>query len=143
MFVRRDLITPTLDGHPWFEKPSLLYWLMMAGYCVLGVNEYAARLGPAISGLVTAVFVYWIGRTIEDSGTISDSSQSSDAEFGERGRSDLARLSTLVWLSSLGAMVFSRGASFDIVVTMALTGSLVSSSGIADTESGAPEMGLL
>ena len=29
MLVRRDLITPTLGGHPWFEKPALLYWLMM------------------------------------------------------------------------------------------------------------------
>jgi 4-amino-4-deoxy-L-arabinose transferase-like glycosyltransferase len=24
MFLRRDLITPTLGGHTWFEKPALL-----------------------------------------------------------------------------------------------------------------------
>ena len=25
MYQRGDLITPTLGGHPWFEKPALLY----------------------------------------------------------------------------------------------------------------------
>ncbi|HEY8203327.1 MAG TPA: hypothetical protein VIF81_01245, partial [Pyrinomonadaceae bacterium] len=41
MLARRDLITPTLGGIPWFEKPSLLYWMMMGSYRVLGVTEYA------------------------------------------------------------------------------------------------------
>ena len=57
MLARRDLVTPTLGGMPWFEKPPLLYWLMMASYRVFGVGEYAARFGPAICGLVSAVFV--------------------------------------------------------------------------------------
>src|SRR3981081_2979137 len=72
MFARRDLITPTLGGLPWFEKPPLLYWLMIASYRVLGISEYAARLGPAICGLLTAVFVYWIGKTIETAGPAND-----------------------------------------------------------------------
>ena len=62
MFARRDFITPTLGGLPWFEKPPLLYWMMMLSYRVLGVTEYAARLGPALCGLLTGVFVYWIGK---------------------------------------------------------------------------------
>ena len=65
MFERRDFITPTLGGLPWFEKPPLLYWMMMAGYRMFGVGEYGARIGPALSGLLTGVFLYWIGRTIE------------------------------------------------------------------------------
>lgn len=117
MFARHDLITPTLGGLPWFEKPPLLYWLMMAGYRVFGVSEYAARVGPALCGLLTAVFVYWIGNTIQDAGALS-----SQAE--EPARDDLGRYCALAWLSSLGAIVFSRGASFDIVVTMTITGAL-------------------
>lgn len=113
MFARHDLITPTLGGLPWFEKPPLLYWLMMGSYRVLGVTEYAARLGPAICGLLTAVFVYWIGAAIEDG--IAATSE-------DQKRYGVGRYSALVWLSSLGAIVFSRGASFDIVVTMTLTG---------------------
>jgi 4-amino-4-deoxy-L-arabinose transferase-like glycosyltransferase len=121
MFARHDLITPTLGGLPWFEKPPLLYWFMAAGYRVFGVTEYAARLGPAICGLLTAAFVYWIGKTIETAGLTSDSIP---AAGEEQRRDGLGRYSVLVWLSSLGAIVFSRGASFDIVLTMTITGAL-------------------
>ena len=88
MLARHDLITPTLGGLPWFEKPPLLYWLMIAGYRVLGVSEYAARLGPAICGLLTAVFVYWIGKTIEKS---SDASSPVTGESAEQRREGLGR----------------------------------------------------
>src|SRR5262249_30863632 len=35
MFLSGDLITPRLGGHTWFEKPALLYWLMVAAFKVL------------------------------------------------------------------------------------------------------------
>jgi 4-amino-4-deoxy-L-arabinose transferase-like glycosyltransferase len=112
MLARRDFITPTLGGLPWFEKPPLLYWMMMLGYRVFGVNEYAARLGPAICGLATAVFVYWIGKAIsEPEGDVDD-------------RPNIGPWSALAWLSSLGAIGLSRGATFDIVLTMTITGAL-------------------
>jgi 4-amino-4-deoxy-L-arabinose transferase-like glycosyltransferase len=124
MFVRHDFVTTTLGGHTWFEKPSLLYWMMMAGYRVFGVGEYGARIGPALSGLLTGVFVYWIGRTIERFRAGPSSESSDEAALAGSQRDGLARWSTLIWLSSLGAMIFSRGASFDILITMALTGTL-------------------
>src|SRR4051812_33489535 len=62
MFVRGDFVTPTLGDHTWFEKPALLYWMMMAGYRFFGVSEWAARLGPALAGLLTALLIYWAGR---------------------------------------------------------------------------------
>ena len=112
MFERRDFITPTLGGIPWFEKPPLLYWMMMLSYRLLGVTEYAARLGPALCGLITAGFVYWAGRASED--------RFESSMNVERGAT--ARWSALVWLSSLGAIGFSRAASFDIVLTMTVAG---------------------
>ena len=120
MLARHDLITPTLGGMPWFEKPPLLYWLMIAGYRVLGVSEYAARLGPAVCGMLTAVFIYWIAKSIE----VSGASGPATGEDVEQSREGVGHLSALVWLSSLGAIVFSRGTSFDIVVTMTVTGAL-------------------
>src|SRR5439155_6478467 len=126
MFIRHDFITPTLGGLPWFEKPPLLYWLMMASYRLLGVSEYAARLGPAISGVVTAVFVYWTGKNVENSGTARNPSLGATDESAEQRRQGLGRFSALIWLSSLGAIVFSHGASFDIVVTMTITAALAS-----------------
>ncbi|HTH51235.1 MAG TPA: phospholipid carrier-dependent glycosyltransferase, partial [Pyrinomonadaceae bacterium] len=55
MMERGDWITPTLGGHTWFEKPVLLYWLEIVSYKIFGVNEAAARLGPALFGLGTVV----------------------------------------------------------------------------------------
>src|SRR5258706_7834403 len=101
MLARHDLITPRLGGLPWFEKPPLLYWLMVAGYRIFGVNEYAARLGPAICGLLTAAFVCWIGKTIETAGPTSAIPLLTE----EQRRNGLGRYSALVWLSSLGAIV--------------------------------------
>src|ERR687893_3078963 len=65
MYLRDDYVTPTLGGHSWFEKPALLYWMMMAGYRLFGVSEWAARLGPALSGLLTVLLIYWVGRRVE------------------------------------------------------------------------------
>jgi 4-amino-4-deoxy-L-arabinose transferase-like glycosyltransferase len=115
MLARHDLITPTLGGLPWFEKPSLLYWLIMASYRVLGVSEYTARLGAAVCALITGFSVFWMARQVEAEETSAASSDS------ESRPSDFSLWSTLIFLSSAATIVFARGASFDIVVTMAIT----------------------
>jgi len=108
MLLRGDPITPTLGGHTWFEKPPLLYWLMIAAAKVFGMNEISARLGPALCGLLTIAAVYWVGRETERASGV--------AEFGI--------WSAVVTASCLGLIVFSRAASFDVVVTMTTTWSL-------------------
>src|SRR5947207_2167567 len=118
MLAHRELITPVLGGFPWFEKPVLLYWIVMSSYSVLGISEYAARLGPAICGLLIGALVYWIGSRIE---TASRSRDASSKE-SETRRDGLGRFSALIWLSSAGPLVFSRGVNFDILLTLALTG---------------------
>ncbi len=129
MLARHDLITPTLGGLPWFEKPPLLYWMMMASYRVFGVNEFSARLGPAICALLTAVFIYWIARRGTGPTPGSPAGQPGwggavreGPEDAQTSGNDLARYSALAFLSSLGVIAFARAASFDIVVTMTLTG---------------------
>jgi 4-amino-4-deoxy-L-arabinose transferase-like glycosyltransferase len=101
MFLSGDYITPTLGGYTWFEKPSLLYWLIAVSFKVFGVNEWSARFGPALCGLLTIVAVAFVAREIK------------------------AGLSSLVVTATcLGLIVFSRAASFDVVVTMTTTWSL-------------------
>ena len=113
MLSRHDLITPTLGGLPWFEKPPLLYWLIIASFRVLGVSEYAARLGPAACALLCAVGVFWISNRVADhQARLAGKSEWNDS---------FPVLSALVFLSSGGVVVFARGATFDIVVTMTLT----------------------
>jgi 4-amino-4-deoxy-L-arabinose transferase-like glycosyltransferase len=51
MLQLRDFVVPHLNYVPYVEKPPLLYWLTAFFFAVLGLNEYAARLVPALSAL--------------------------------------------------------------------------------------------
>ncbi|MGB7922083.1 MAG: glycosyltransferase family 39 protein [Pyrinomonadaceae bacterium] len=108
MLMRGDLVTPTLGGRAWFEKPVLLYWVEMAAFGVFGVSEWAARLGTALAGLLTALVVYLLGKRVE---------QASAAEK-ERG---LGLASGVTLATSVGLIGFSRGVNFDILLTLTLT----------------------
>jgi 4-amino-4-deoxy-L-arabinose transferase-like glycosyltransferase len=57
-----DLITPRLWGSPWFEKPSLLYWMTAAG-TVSGLSpELASRLPVALLSLAFLAVSFWLLR---------------------------------------------------------------------------------
>lgn len=107
MFERGDFITPTLGGFHWFEKPALLYWLQIISFHLFGVSEFAARFGSALFGLGTVASVWFCAKT-EDA---ADS-----REF--------SRTAALVAASSFGLIAFSRGATFDIVLTFPIAASL-------------------
>jgi 4-amino-4-deoxy-L-arabinose transferase-like glycosyltransferase len=109
MFLRSDWVTPTLGGFNWFEKPALLYWLQITFYHIFGVTEFAARFGSALFGLGTIASLWLLGRTVETG-------------------SSLVRFSNLLALiaaTSIGIIVFARGASFDIILTFPIAASLV------------------
>jgi 4-amino-4-deoxy-L-arabinose transferase-like glycosyltransferase len=104
MFERGDWVTPTLGGYTWFEKPALLYWLEIASYHLFGVSEFSARFGSALFGLGTILALWLIGK------------KSKGLEF--------ANWTALTAASSIGLIVFSRGASFDIILTFPITAAL-------------------
>ncbi|MBP6004306.1 MAG: glycosyltransferase family 39 protein [Pyrinomonadaceae bacterium] len=108
MFERADWVTPTLGGAHWFEKPALLYWLQIATYNIFGVSEFSARFGSAIFGLGTIASLWALGRS---------------AVADERAK-EFAKWLVLIAASTLGIIVFARGASFDIVVTFPLTAAM-------------------
>ena len=58
MLARGSWITPMLGELPRFAKPALVYWLMAAGYGVLGVGETAARLPSAVAALLLVLVQY-------------------------------------------------------------------------------------
>ncbi len=67
-------LVPTLDGLPFFHKPPLLYWLDIAAMQVLGVHQFAVRLGPALLAwaLAMALFLHlrrWHGEGVARVGT--------------------------------------------------------------------------
>src|SRR5688572_30726250 len=47
-----DLVTPTLQGEPWLEKPALYYWMAAAAFRAFGETETAARLPSLAATLV-------------------------------------------------------------------------------------------
>ncbi|HET6973376.1 MAG TPA: glycosyltransferase family 39 protein [Pyrinomonadaceae bacterium] len=104
MFLNHDLITPTLGGHTWFEKPALLYWMIVLAFKVFGVSEWSARLGPAVCGLLTVIALWFVAREVD--------------------APKFAFWAIVVSATCLGLIVFSRAASFDVVITMTSTWSL-------------------
>jgi 4-amino-4-deoxy-L-arabinose transferase-like glycosyltransferase len=60
MFVTGDWITPMFNGEPRFDKPPLIYWMMVIAYHMIGVNEWAVRLPSAIAALALVGFGFYL-----------------------------------------------------------------------------------
>lgn len=128
MFERGDWVTPTLGGFHWFEKPALLYWLQIVSYNIFGVSEFSARFGSALFGLGTIAALWILGRACAAEYTerrriaLDASAKKVSVTSVER---DFPNWLVLIAASSLGLIVFSRGASFDIVLTFPITAAMV------------------
>lgn len=58
-----DWTVPRLNGEDYLKKPPLLYWQIAVLYKLLGPSEWAARIIPAISGMLFGVVVWlWTRR---------------------------------------------------------------------------------
>ena len=64
MLSSNSLLTPLIFGKPQFEKPPLFYWLLMASFRIFGINTFAARLIPALIGLIGVLGTYFFMRKI-------------------------------------------------------------------------------
>ena len=62
MLERGDWVTPTFNGAPRFDKPVLFYWLIMLGYSLFGIGEFAVRCWSALAGTVLVLLVAWAAR---------------------------------------------------------------------------------
>jgi 4-amino-4-deoxy-L-arabinose transferase-like glycosyltransferase len=58
---RGEWITPFYNGHPWFEKPILLYWLAKPCLALFG-EAFGPRLPDIVATLATYALVLWFGR---------------------------------------------------------------------------------
>ena len=65
MLAEGRFLTPVLHGEDYYQKPPLLYWLVMACYQVFGVHDWAARLVPATAGVFIVLVIYgWARCTV-------------------------------------------------------------------------------
>lgn len=100
-----DWITPRLWGHPWFEKPALLYWLTALGFKA-GLNQdLAPRLPVAL--LSVAFLVYFAILLRRD--------------FGDRA----AFYATTMLATSAGWLAFSHVAVTDLPMSVAFAAAML------------------
>ncbi|HEY4272472.1 MAG TPA: glycosyltransferase family 39 protein [Candidatus Udaeobacter sp.] len=66
MVESHQWLLPTNNGIPRLQKPPLLYWLIIASYKILGINEAAARLPAAIAVVATVALIFLIGEKLSD-----------------------------------------------------------------------------
>lgn len=65
MLAEGRVLTPVLHGEDYWQKPPLLYWLVMLSYQCFGVHDWAARLIPALAGILcVGVTTAWGWRTV-------------------------------------------------------------------------------
>ena len=61
MVASGDWLTPRLNGLKYFEKPPLQYWMTALAYEEFGVHNWSARLWPALSTFLAALFLGHVG----------------------------------------------------------------------------------
>ncbi|AFZ35132.1 glycosyl transferase family 39 [Stanieria cyanosphaera PCC 7437] len=59
MILRKDWLTPYLNGAPYLNKPPLLYWLIAISIKIFGTTEFAVRLPIALSGWL-GIIIAWL-----------------------------------------------------------------------------------
>jgi len=100
MLARHDVITPTLGGKPWLEKPVLYYWQAILAYRLFGVSDWAARL-PSSFDATLMVFAIYL--------------------FLKRFRPGIALDGALMSGSFAGVIGFAHSASTDMPLAAAFT----------------------
>ncbi|WP_375338605.1 ArnT family glycosyltransferase [[Phormidium] sp. ETS-05] len=59
MTVTGDWITPYFNGATRFDKPPLIYWLMVIAYKLVGVNAWGVRLPSALAAISLMVLLFY------------------------------------------------------------------------------------
>ena len=62
MLAAGQVAEPVLHGEPYYHKPPLTYWLVMASYTLFGVHDWAARVVPGAAGVLAVLLAYLWGR---------------------------------------------------------------------------------
>ncbi len=110
MFQRGDWVVPTFNGEVFPDKPPLMFWLMMSGFQLFGVTEFAARFWSAVLGVGTALVTYHLGRLLfrAEVGLWAGLIVASTIIFTVSARAATVD-SALVFLTTLAALLFVSG----------------------------------
>lgn len=65
MLVLGDYTRAFINYLPFWEKPPFFFWLQVGAMKIFGVGEFAARLPNAITGIVTIMLVFDLGKRLK------------------------------------------------------------------------------
>lgn len=105
MAQRGDWVTPRLWGHPWFEKPALLYWMTALAFKAGLSQDLAPRLPVA---LASVAFLLYFAIALR-------------RDFGDRA----AFFSTAMLATSAGWLAFSHVAVTDLPMSVAFAAAML------------------
>ena len=64
MIESGDYFSPRIHGHYWYDKPIMFYLELIAAFKILGYTDFAARLFPAIFGVLGIFLTYFFGKKL-------------------------------------------------------------------------------
>jgi len=64
MIVTGDYSRVQINYMPFWEKPPLFFWLQAVSMNIFGINEFAARFPNAITGIITLITFFLIGKKL-------------------------------------------------------------------------------
>src|SRR6185312_4746493 len=109
MLLRGDWIVPTFNEQLRYDKPVLVYWLMISAYKTFGDNEFGARFWSAVLAIGTMLFTYHLGRLLfrPQVGLWAGLCMTSSLMFVVAGRAATPD-STLIFCTTLAMLAFVR-----------------------------------
>jgi 4-amino-4-deoxy-L-arabinose transferase-like glycosyltransferase len=113
MLVRRDFVTPYIDGIRFFDKPPLMYWLASGSMHLFGVHDWAGRLPLALLMLALLLATYALGLRL----FAGISPPNSDQSHPDR----TALYSALALATCIGPYLYTRFYIPDMVVALWMT----------------------
>jgi 4-amino-4-deoxy-L-arabinose transferase-like glycosyltransferase len=66
MIVTNNFARVQIDFHPFWEKPPLFFWMQALSMKLFGINEFAARFPNAVTGILTLLTFYFLGKNLYD-----------------------------------------------------------------------------
>lgn len=121
MLVTGDWVTPFFDGETRFDKPPLIYWLMVLCFKVFGVSEWAARVPSALAALGTVVLCFCVLR--QHNPSLKPETTSTQPQLH---RSNLAAwLGATMLMLNLNTYFWGRTGYADMLLMACMGGSLL------------------
>jgi 4-amino-4-deoxy-L-arabinose transferase-like glycosyltransferase len=121
MLITGDWITPYFDGETRFDKPPLIYWLMVLCFKVFGVSEWAARVPSALAALGTVLLCFYVLRQ-HHSGLKPEAA----SEPPQPSRNNLAAwLGATMLMLNLNTYFWGRTGYADMLLMACMGGSLL------------------